>query len=87
MAGLTPGDIVPMNSFTASYEHENGDKSSLAYKRPGKGAQYAFLLLGVGTPERKLDANQALNALGWVFDPDRASAQLMERQRTKAVTK
>jgi hypothetical protein len=72
MGDLQMGDVVPMNNFTATYEHEDGDKFSFSYKRPGKDSQYLFLLLGVGTPERKVDANQALNAMGWVFDPERA---------------
>lgn len=80
MTELEPGDIIPMNSFTATYEHDDGAKTALAYKRPRKGAQYAFLFLGVGTPENKLDANKALNALGWVFDPDAANKQLAARK-------
>lgn len=80
---MEAGDIIPMNSFTATYEHDDGTKTSLSYKRPGKDKQYAFLLLGVGSPDSKLDANEALNVLGWVFDPDSANKQLAERQKAK----
>lgn len=60
--GVKIGDVIPMNGFTAAWEGV-----SLSYKvKRGSQEQYAFLFLGVGSPERKLNANLVMKSLGWV---------------------
>lgn len=78
MSDIQPGDVIPMKNFTASY-----DGCELKFGKLTKNRKYAFLLLGAGSPESPLDVNQCLNALGWVFAPEKASKQLEERKSTK----
>ena len=75
MNNLKPGDCIPMEKFSASF-----DDLTLDFGRLTKGRKYTFLLLGAGSPEQPLDANAALNALGWVYDPEAANAALAERK-------
>lgn len=74
MIDLEPGDVIPMERFTASYNNIRLD-----YRKLSKGRKYAFLLLGIGSEEQPLDANKALNALGWSYDPKAATEQLKDR--------
>jgi hypothetical protein len=68
MSDLTPGDVVTMKSFTWSVD--NQFQAELRFAKLSGGRKYAFLFLGAGSPEMPLDANKALNALGWRFMPD-----------------
>lgn len=68
MNELRPGDVVPMDSFTAVYGDRRkgkGDFSAFSYRKLSGGRQYAFLFLGAGSPEAPLDAEAVLNTLGW----------------------
>jgi hypothetical protein len=76
---VQPGDVITMDSFTWSID--NDVQAKLSFKKLSGKRKYAFLLLGAGSPEKPLDANQCLNALGWVFDPDAANKQFAERSK------
>lgn len=78
--GIRPGDSVLMKSFT-----ESGDDWSVSYAKLTGGRKYAFLFLGAGSPEAPLDANLALNAFGWVFDPQRARAIVAESTPPRSI--
>jgi len=75
---LQLGSVIPMNRFVAEY-----DGAALTYGKLKGGKQYAFLFLGIGSPEKPLDVNMALNAMGWCFDPDAADKQYEERTAAK----
>lgn len=74
MSDLSPGDVVTMKRFVWSTDMADMTFAKLEGKR-----KYAFLFLGAGSPEKPLDADNILNALGWAFDPERAQKQLAER--------
>lgn len=79
MSDLSPGDVVTMKSFKWSVDNEYD--AELTFAKLDGGRKYAFLFLGAGSPEKPLDANQCLNALGWCFDETRAAEQFKERAK------
>ncbi len=77
MSDLSPGDVVTMKAFKWSMDGEFS--AEFTFSKLSGGRKYAFLFLGAGSPERPLDANAALRALGWKFMPDDgAEVQLSE---------
>ena len=71
MSSLVPGDGLLLRSFV---DHP-AETLSLSYKAPKqKGRYHLALWLGTWT-EGEANVDQRLNALGWVFDPERAKTE------------
>jgi hypothetical protein len=69
---LAPGDGLLLRAFT---DHP-ADTVKLSYGPPKEKGRY-YLTLWLGTwKEGEADVDARLNALGWVFDPERAREAL-----------
>ena len=78
---LRPGDGLLLKGFTDN----PSPNLSLSYKGPGKGLYHISLYLGVYGPDHekpayRMDVDERLNHLGWVFDPIRARAIIEEKE-------
>jgi predicted GNAT superfamily acetyltransferase len=77
MSTLTPGDGLLLRAFV----HHPSPTVKLSYGAP-KGKQHYHLALWLGIwTEGDASVDQRLNALGWVYDPERARAALKEAGR------
>jgi hypothetical protein len=81
MMELQPGDGVCMKAFKW---HSPDGFAVLSYAGPKKkDAFHLFMWLGVfSSSSSDATADERLNALGWVFDPERAKTILATKEST-----
>jgi hypothetical protein len=65
---MNVGDVVYTKSINILFDTEAA-RGTMGFKAP-KGKRLVFLALGVDSAEDPLDVKQALNALGYVPDPE-----------------
>ncbi len=85
MLNLQPGDVIRTSTLKAKmFDKDNPKPIMVLDYSAGRGNAFVCLFLGAVRDGAEPTAEMRLNALGWVYDPERAQALFDESKDEEA---